>query len=303
MYYIDFNCCCEHTARIYFIPGNVPNFSPSNGQSATTITLELGIFNRSNMANPQTDDGYTMLSNDILEALGGIRIPGEARQIFDIVLRKTYGFKKKEDKISLSQFALSSKINRPNIVRAIQTLLSMNLIIKKDNEDISIYSVNKDFDTWKPLSKKITLVSKKIMPIIKKDNTSLSKKIHTKENNTKETFTKENIAQAPEKKEKDLKSDPKEISEIIKTFIDYLNPHLPYNNTTQRIAVDELIQLYGFDRIRKGVVFLANAYKTDQFMPRVTTPYELKMKWAKILLHVNSKRIEEDNNPKKGLDL
>jgi hypothetical protein len=49
----------------------------------------------------------------------------------------------------------------------------MNIIIKKDN---NLYRFQKDFDCWKPLSKKITL-SKKIITVIKKDNLPLSKKI------------------------------------------------------------------------------------------------------------------------------
>ena len=47
------------------------------------------------MANPQKENGYTSIANDIVEALAGIRIPGEARQCLDVILRKTYGWNKK----------------------------------------------------------------------------------------------------------------------------------------------------------------------------------------------------------------
>ena len=65
----------------------------------------------------------------------------------------------------------------------------MNLIIiQKDNDIANIYSINKDFQSWKPLSKKITL-SKKIMTVIQKDNASLSKKIPTIDNITIDNIT------------------------------------------------------------------------------------------------------------------
>jgi len=149
------------------------------------------------MANPQIENGHTDIANEILDNLMKIRIPGEARQILDCILRKTYGWHKKSDKISISQFYEATKIKKPNIIRAIKLLLSMNLVIKKDNgiiekdNDIPEYRFNKDFETWKPLSKKIML-SKKIIRVIEKDNLALSKKIPTKETITKETITKDN---------------------------------------------------------------------------------------------------------------
>ena len=143
------------------------------------------------MANPQIDNGYTKIANEIYDALCKIRIPGEAHQILHVVIRKTYGFNKKQDWIALSQFCLMTGLKRPNVCRAINKLKIMNIIIviQKDNGDIRLYRFNKDFDTWKPLSKKITL-SKKIMSVIQKDNEALSKKIHTKDNTTKDNIQK-----------------------------------------------------------------------------------------------------------------
>jgi phage replication O-like protein O len=148
--------------------------------------------NSKSMANPQKEDGFTAIANEIMDALAHIRIPGEERQILDVILRKTYGFQKCEDYISLSQFMSMTGIKKPNVIRAIRGLTSKKMItvIKKDNAVANLFKFNKNFDQWEALSKKITL-SKKIMTFIKKDNASLSKKIPTKENTTKETITKE----------------------------------------------------------------------------------------------------------------
>ena len=48
------------------------------------------------MAMPQVENGYTRIANELLEALAKIRIPGEARQVFDVIMRKTYGFRKSD---------------------------------------------------------------------------------------------------------------------------------------------------------------------------------------------------------------
>src|SRR5215204_2020779 len=146
---------------------------------------------------PQIENGYIRVATELFEALTKIRIPGEARQIFDFILRKTYGFQKKEDQIALSQFCLATGMKKPAVVRAIRKCESMRLIvIKKDNGNINSYSIQKDSTHWISLSKKIIL-SKKITSVIKKDNLSLSKKIPTIDNTTKDNITINNTSISP----------------------------------------------------------------------------------------------------------
>ncbi len=175
--------------------------------------------------NPQVENGHIELATEIWEALCRIRVPGEAMQVLLFIIRKTYGWKKKNDSISLSQFISGTGINQPNICRALKKLRGMNLIsiIQKDNSGIPKYMFNKHYDTWKPLSKKITL-SKKIIGIIQKDKKVLSKKIHTKDISTIDTTTKET-------KDKDIEQPKKPVAPDgnkkpapdprIKEFIDY----------------------------------------------------------------------------------
>jgi len=85
--------------------------------------------NSESMANPQKEDGFTAIANEIMDALAHIRIPGEERQILDVILRKTYGFQKCEDYISLSQFMSMTGIKKPNVIRAIRGLTSKKMII------------------------------------------------------------------------------------------------------------------------------------------------------------------------------
>lgn len=119
-----------------------------------------------------SNKGYTKIPDEIIEALARIRIPGEATQVLWAIIRKTYGWGKPEDTISLSQFTLSTGLKKPHVSRAITKLLGLNIIIKKGNGLIPKYRINKDFDKWQPLSKKVTL-PKKVKGISQKDNDSL----------------------------------------------------------------------------------------------------------------------------------
>jgi len=139
------------------------------------------------MANPQLEDGFFKMANEIQDAFCRTRIPGEARQILDFIIRKTYGFNKKDDVISLSQFVQATGIHKSHIQRAVKKLLAMNMVTQKGNKvtqkgntnSIS-YSFNKDYDSWKPLPKKVTL-PKKATRVTQKGNKRLPKKGHTKD--------------------------------------------------------------------------------------------------------------------------
>ena len=146
------------------------------------------------MANPQIEDGHVDLANEIVEQFCRYRISGEEWLVLWAIIRKTYGWKKKQDRISLSQLSQMTEMKRQTVLRAINKLSSKKIIgvIKNDDSGINIYSFNKHFDQWEPLSKKITVSSKKIMGVIKKDNRVSSKKGHTKDTITKDTITKDN---------------------------------------------------------------------------------------------------------------
>ena len=147
------------------------------------------------MASPQLENGYTKIANEIMEALAKHRLPGEQRQVLDVIFRKTYGFNKKDDMISNSQFVEATGLKKGNVSRAIKSLIekkvvikSDNTVIKSDNRSYSTYRFNKDYSEWKLLSKKQPVI-KKATAVIKSDNKVLSKVMDTKEK--KETNTKE----------------------------------------------------------------------------------------------------------------
>ena len=136
------------------------------------------------MAKPQTEHGYIRIANELLMALNKYRLSGEEWLILVSVLRKTYGYNKKEDTISLSQFEEMTGIARSSIVRAIKKLEEKNVIVKtkaKTNK----YKINKNYDTWKPGHQNVT--SKGSYQMVNKGVTKrlpkgVTKRLHTKDN-------------------------------------------------------------------------------------------------------------------------
>ncbi len=106
------------------------------------------------MANPQIENGFTSIANEIMEALAKIRISGEEWQCLCVILRQTYGWQKKEDWIALSQFVDKTGMDKGNICRALNKLIAKMVIVKKDNGKGTTYCVQKNYDRWRPLSKK-----------------------------------------------------------------------------------------------------------------------------------------------------
>ena len=105
--------------------------------------------------NPQLENGYIKIANEIWLALASTRIPGIERQILDVIIHKTYGWNKKQDVISLSQFTQITGIKKQNVHRAIKSLKKKNIIkvINIDDRRCITYQFNKYYKTWKMVIK------------------------------------------------------------------------------------------------------------------------------------------------------
>ncbi len=110
------------------------------------------------MADVQLENGYCKIANIILDKIAGIRIPGEARQVLDVVIRKTYGWNKKEDIIPMKHFVEITGLSNVHVCQAIRKLKELNIIfVTEYSNKKPMYGFNKDFETWRPLPKKVRL--------------------------------------------------------------------------------------------------------------------------------------------------
>jgi phage replication O-like protein O len=112
-----------------------------------------------------------------------------------VVFRKTYGWKKTEDEISLSQFSFMTGISRSSTARAIKWLVTKKILLcyKEVTIYANKYKFNKNFDLWehsykKDTTKKVTGVTKKKPEVVTiKQINPVTLLSHTKETITKET--------------------------------------------------------------------------------------------------------------------
>lgn len=230
------------------------------------------------MASPQKENGYTAIANEILESLARIRIAGEARQVVDVIFRKTYGYQKKEDSISLSQFCSATGMRRTDICRAIRKALFMQIISKKATGSITKYSINKDFDQWRPLAKKLRGSLNCLLGSSKKAN-NRKQKSYIQKKVTKESITKENTAKS-NFAEKEFEKPNKEIPELIDLFKS-VNPSYQklFANKTQRGAIERMLKVHGYDVVSSAIESLLKSNRME-YMPVVTTPLQLEDKWG-----------------------
>ena len=145
------------------------------------------------MANPQKENGFTGIANEILEKLISSCLNGTEIAVALHIIRKTYGYNKKQDEISLSQFLLAIPVSKPTICKALNNLQLVKIIklVKKGKSlnSSNLWVFNKDFDTWQ-LVKKTKLVKKKKSTSKENDTQLVKKPLHTKETIQK-TITKE----------------------------------------------------------------------------------------------------------------
>jgi phage replication O-like protein O len=102
--------------------------------------------------SPQLEDGYVKIANELWDALCKTRIPGECRQVLDCIIRKTFGWNKKEDRISYSQMARMTGLKRENVIRAIKRLVQMKIVLKNNDSRVNSYMLNKNHGNWEESS-------------------------------------------------------------------------------------------------------------------------------------------------------
>jgi len=138
---------------------------------------------------PQKENGFTPIANEIMEALMKVNLSAYESRVLWFLFRKTYGWSKKTDWITLSQFSECIGLDRRLIHRAIKGLSSKKMIVIYKDDTYKIrYGFQKDYRKWKLSSKKMT--------VINRDDEVSSKemiKVSSKEIPTKETITKDTI--------------------------------------------------------------------------------------------------------------
>lgn len=145
------------------------------------------------MASPQKENGNTQIANEIIEALIGSGINGTEWSVVMLIIRKTYGWQKKQDQISLTQFLDNIPVSKWALCKALKKLQLVNIIrlVNKGNSknNSNVYSFNKDYDSWS-LVNKSRLVNKTTSTSQQNYSPTSQQKLTHKRNYTKENNKK-----------------------------------------------------------------------------------------------------------------
>jgi len=103
------------------------------------------------MANPQKENGFTPISNEILENIMKSQLNGTQFRIILAVWRHTYGFGRKSHEMSDTFLSVAIGVPRQQIAREIKPLIARKIILViKDAtfNNAKIIAFNKDYEAW-----------------------------------------------------------------------------------------------------------------------------------------------------------
>lgn len=145
--------------------------------STLDLTIILCHIGRT-LSNMAQQDPFTSLHNSVLEAIALQSLSGAELRVLIIIWRKTFGFQKQKDNISISQFMQMTGLSRQTIYDALSRLIEKKIVCRT----VSKTWFCKDF---------MKLDVSKTVPSAKPYRTESATKSVSKTVPTKETVTKE----------------------------------------------------------------------------------------------------------------
>ncbi len=140
---------------------------------------------------PQVEDGYTRIANELFDAILGAGLPARELSVVMAIIRKTYGYNKKQDDISASQIGGLCSLARNHVTTTLKKLEAKQIIHKRSGSYGCVVGIQKDYSRW------IVDASPKSGLVPNQDATSpilvlvdSPKSVHTKDNLPKDNQQK-----------------------------------------------------------------------------------------------------------------
>jgi phage replication O-like protein O len=267
------------------------------------------------MANPQIEEGYVRIATEIQDAFCRTRIPGEERQVLDVIIRKTYGWNKCEDTISLSQFTEITGLAKQHVARSIKSLLSKKIITVTKNGDNKpqVFKLNKNHEEWRVSPKKVT------SPFLVKGVTNNGDRCVTNNGDNKRqyinTITKDNYLYlnkvAITKNGDTFGAEALRLAELLYSEIITQNSksRLAAQNTTAREKTitgwaKDIEKLIGIDQQEPSTVEEVIFFAThdDFWGPNILSGKKLREKWDTLTRKMNQKGQKHGNAKPSGIE-
>ena len=104
--------------------------------------------------SPQLEDGFVRIANELFDVIFDRPFTHRQHKVVFAIIRKTYGYGKKEDDISASQIGNFCRLSREHVTRTLNELEKMNVINKRPGAYGSVVGINKNYSTWRFEDKK-----------------------------------------------------------------------------------------------------------------------------------------------------
>lgn len=96
------------------------------------------------MANPQKENGYTAIANELIEAFMRLNLSQHSWRILFCVIRYSYGWNKKSASLTCTQISRLTGIDVRLVPRTLRNLLGKNVIVREKNS----FKLQKDYSRW-----------------------------------------------------------------------------------------------------------------------------------------------------------
>lgn len=137
------------------------------------------------MTGPQLEHGYIRIANELFDAIGQSDFTKRQYKVLMCIIRKTYGFGKKTDDMTVQQIANWTGLTRPHASATIAELVALNTVLKRDGRYGYVLGINKNYGEWWTVPKQDTSRNR-TTPVPKQDGPR-PETGHTKDNPQKTT--------------------------------------------------------------------------------------------------------------------
>jgi phage replication O-like protein O len=99
--------------------------------------------------SPQLEKGHTRIANELLEAIIAYPFTASQIKVVLVVIRKTYGWRKKKSEISYGVISYLTGLNKRYVKKVVEKLVNDHVLIKEKNKIKNILGLNKRYLQWK----------------------------------------------------------------------------------------------------------------------------------------------------------
>lgn len=128
--------------------------------------------------SPQLENGFARIANELLDAIIGFDFSKREQKVILCIIRKTYGFSKKVDDMTLTQIANATGLDLGNVSKTISELSHRNILLKQQGKYGYVLGINKNYGIWKTLLKQQPLVKTTSEPCQNNKLTLLKQQTH-----------------------------------------------------------------------------------------------------------------------------